>query len=356
MKKKILHWLSSNRYSGAENVAISIIRHLSNEYEFAYMSPAGPIERILLENGIKYFPLNKPSFRDAEAVLKSWKPDLIHAHDFRASIDSARSRYRCTRISHIHQNPPWIKGINPKTWVYLLSCMRTQGVILVSPQILREASFAKLIRDKVTVLSNFVDTQRVVRESKFEDNCKSYDLLFVGRLTEVKDPVFFLSIVKELRRTIPNIQAALVGGGKLLEYCKLASLEMGIHKNVDIYGELRNPFPIMANSRLLLITSKYEGFGLVAVEAMALGKPVIAKPVGGLIDIIDGTNGELCSDTGQFVAAITRALMDPKYYSYMSNNAMLTASRYADVHQWKSILRSIYEGALAERNNGTNGW
>ena len=62
MKKKILHWLSSNRYSGAENVAISIIRHLSNEYEFAYMSPAGPIERILLENGIKYFPLNKPSF------------------------------------------------------------------------------------------------------------------------------------------------------------------------------------------------------------------------------------------------------------------------------------------------------
>ena len=46
---------------------------------------------------------------------------------------------------------------------------------------------------------------------------------------------------------------------------------MGIHKNVDIYGELSNCF-IMANSRLLLITSKYEGFGLVAVEAMALGK------------------------------------------------------------------------------------
>ena len=57
-KKKVLHVLASNSYSGAENVVCTIIEN-DNDYDMYYCCPKGPIEKILKERKIKYIPVNK---------------------------------------------------------------------------------------------------------------------------------------------------------------------------------------------------------------------------------------------------------------------------------------------------------
>ena len=91
---KVIHVLNSNRYSGAENVAITIIKELNNEMDCLYACPRGPIEEILKKENIKYIPIKKLSIREINKVIKEYNPDIIHAHDFRASIICSRTYFK----------------------------------------------------------------------------------------------------------------------------------------------------------------------------------------------------------------------------------------------------------------------
>ena len=92
---KILHVLASNKFSGAENVACQIIKMFSDRepgIEMAYCSPKGEIEQALNKEKIDYYPLKKLNKRELKRVIKTFKPDIIHAHDMRASFYSAISQ------------------------------------------------------------------------------------------------------------------------------------------------------------------------------------------------------------------------------------------------------------------------
>ena len=83
---KILHLLASNKYSGAENVVCQIIDMFKNEIEMAYCSPNGPIENTLKDKQITFLPLSKLSKSEIQKIINTYKPDVIHAHDVKASI------------------------------------------------------------------------------------------------------------------------------------------------------------------------------------------------------------------------------------------------------------------------------
>ena len=82
---KVLHVLKSNRYSGAENIAITICANMQ-KYMCAYTSPIGPIDEKLKEQNIKYYPMKKFCVMELKRVVKEFEPDVIHAHDFSASV------------------------------------------------------------------------------------------------------------------------------------------------------------------------------------------------------------------------------------------------------------------------------
>ena len=77
MEKKILHLLASNSYSGAENVACTIIENLSGEYDMVYCCPRGTIEENLGEKRIRFLPLKKLSFFEVNRAIREYKPDII---------------------------------------------------------------------------------------------------------------------------------------------------------------------------------------------------------------------------------------------------------------------------------------
>ena len=111
----ILHILNTGSFSGAENVVISIInefqkRNIEN-IELIYVSLEGSIRKRLEKEKIKYEPIKKMSVGEIKRVIKKYNPDIIHAHDFTASIICAVSAKKIPVISHIHNNCPWLKKI-----------------------------------------------------------------------------------------------------------------------------------------------------------------------------------------------------------------------------------------------------
>ena len=187
-KKRVLHVLASNKYSGAENVVCTIIRNMSDEFEMAYCSPRGKIEEVLKEQGVKYIGLEKLKRCSLKAAIREFGPDIVHAHDYSASIVAANVNFGGKIISHLHNNNPFARTWNPKTIIYALYSRRFDKVVGVSSRVLEEAVFRKMIADKFVVLYNYVDYDNVVAKSGEYVFSGEYDLCFIGREVPQKTP------------------------------------------------------------------------------------------------------------------------------------------------------------------------
>jgi glycosyltransferase involved in cell wall biosynthesis len=341
-KKRILHLLSSNSYSGAENVVINIIKSLEEYYDFAYASPIGQIQEILKEKNIAHIPIKENDTRSITSIFKEWKPDIIHAHDFRASIKSAISKYSCVKISHLHQNPAWLRYFNLRSIVYSLSCLKFDQVIAVSPQVFEGAIISRLIKDKSYVLNNVVDNQSVLDAVNDAPTGQFFDVAFFGRLTEAKDPIRFIRIINEVVQNKNNLRAVMVGDGELKTNCETMIKNLKLDNIIKMMGFLSNPFPTIKNSKIVVMPSKWEGFGLAAVEAMALGKPVFSTPVGGLQSIVNDDCGGHCDTDEEFTHKIIKSLDDSSYYESLRRNSITNSRRFGDKDKWIKQLIDIY--------------
>lgn len=339
--KRILHILNTGSFSGAENVAITIINATKDKCESVYVSPRGNIEEILKENSISYIPLKKMSVSEVKSAIYKFKPDIIHAHDFTTSVIVALTFRNIPMISHLHNNPPWIKKINAKTIVYYLGTLRIKKVLTVSDAVLNEYIFGKALLHKSIVVSNPVDINKVVEKAK-DGSCTKYDIIFLGRLSLQKNPIRFINIINEIRNKLPNVKACMVGDGELRLECEKRVQELKIADSIQFLGFKENPYGILSKSKIMCVTSDWEGFGLVAVEALALGVPVLATPVGGLIDIVNDDCGSLCGDDSAFIDEIIKLLTEERYLSEKSQGALTRAEKFNNINQYAAKLNDIY--------------
>ena len=131
-KKVIAHILMSDRCSGAENVAITILENLDTiRFKGYYICKRGPIEDILKKRGINYILLDSITVKSLRRCINAIHADVLHCHDFKASVISSLAFNNIKIISHIHQNPTWIKSINIKTILYRICQRKINTVISV---------------------------------------------------------------------------------------------------------------------------------------------------------------------------------------------------------------------------------
>lgn len=345
-KVKVMHLLQSDRFSGAESVVCQIIDAFSDndDYEMCYVCPFGPIEDVLKKRHISYYGLKSFSSEEIDLAINTINPDIIHAHDFNASVRAAKYKTKCI-ISHIHNNPLWFSKLDYRTIVYTLCLSRFKHIIGVSNSIRDEYLFSKKIEAIFSVLPNVVDKNRVLRLSKERGGVTS-DLLYIGRFSHEKNPLDFLKIIKMLKEKKPDIKAVMVGEGALYDTCQDYIGDNDLSENVQLMGFTANPYKYINNTSILVMTSVYEGFGLVAVEAMILGKPVICHPVGGLVDIVDESTGVLCESLEEYKTAISNLLCDVKKRDELGLNAKNKADKYCDLSLYKNAINSIYVNSL----------
>jgi glycosyltransferase involved in cell wall biosynthesis len=341
---KVLHLLSSNTFSGAENMVGQIIKMFKNTgFDMVYCSPDGPIKKELSQIDIDFFPLSKLKYSELKNVVDEFKPEFIHAHDVKASLIASFFSKEVKIISHIHGNHENMRCLSLKSILFRYSLKRFKKVIWVSNSALKQYRYYNSVKQKSIVLSNIIDISSVFEKMSIDKNEYNFDIIYLGRLTYAKDPMRLLEILRDVTQELPHLKIAIVGDGDLytsvLKYVK----KEGLDSNITLLGYIINPYKMLSSSRVMIMTSRYEGTPMCALEAMCLGTPIVTTPTDGLVDLItNGENGFLCSTDEDVKNKIINIIKNDKLYSELSNNCKRFSGSINDIEKYRESLINIY--------------
>ena len=342
---KILHVLQSGRFSGAENVVCQIINMLKNDenIEMAYCSHDGQIREVLKEKEIKFIPFEKLTKKEIKRIINEYKPDLIHAHDMRATYVVSKACGKIPFVSHVHVNTSNSRKLNLRSIAFYSAAKKAKHIYWVSDTAFNQFYFNKSLANKSSILYNIIDIDDLYRKMEEDKQSYNYDVLFIGRLVEQKDPHRLLKISNMLKIRKPDIKIAVVGTGELLEELKQEASMLGLDNNVTFLGYQTNPTKILHDAKIMLMTSRFEGTPMSALEAMALGTPIVSTPVDGLKELItNDENGSLSNDDGIIANKILEYLSNENIYNILSKNQIKKAKIWNDKENYKNKLLEVY--------------
>lgn len=345
---KILHLLQSSKFSGAENVACQIIQMFRNsEYEMAYSSQDGSVRDALAERGIAYFPLKDFTTKSLKKVIQDYKPDIIHAHDMRACFLAARVCGTIPLISHIHNNNFDSRKISPKAIAYLFAAIKSKHIFWVSESSFKGYAFSRFFRTKSTVLYNVIDLDALQSKADLGGDPYNFDVVFLGRLTTPKNPIRLLDVLKLVQENKPDIKIGIIGTGDMEEEVKAKAQEIGLKDNVVFTGFSKNPYKMLRNAKVMIMTSRWEGTPMCALESMGLGTPIVSTPVDGLIDIVkSGKNGYLEDSNEALANRISDILSSESLYNQLSMSAINDSRTINNLKDYRSKLEAIYNSSI----------
>ncbi|MBB4638666.1 glycosyltransferase [Longimicrobium terrae] len=181
-------------------------------------------------------------------------------------------------------------------------------------------------------------------------------LLYFGRLDVFQKGLdTLLEAVALLARERPGLELRIAGRGKDAERVAAMSRALGIDGNIRMLGAVseQERQALFAGAAVQLMPSRFEGFGMVAAEAMAAGVPLVAAAAGSLPEVVDAPRGGLTVPAGDAAAlaeATARLLDDRAERARLSRSARVSAERF----RWAAVaadhlafLHRIAEGRTA---------
>ena len=342
---KVLHLISTSLFSGAENVACQIINLFKsdNGYDMKYCAVIGKNKPALEIRKIPVLELNKFSIHDIKKAISEYNPDVIHAHDPKSAIASVIASRGKKIIAHIHSNHRYMRKISIKSFIFHFYIEKMiSDIIWVSDSALNEYIFNKRINKKINsiVLRNVVNPYELKEIAGNDKNKYSFDLIFLGRMEDVKDPLRFINIASQAQKSKRGLKVAMIGDGALMDEVKAKINALDLGKNITIFGNLINPYKILLCSKILVITSRYEGTPMNALESIACNIPVVSTPVDGLLEIIN--KKYLCSTDMGFVKTITTLLNDNGLYNKYKIDLITINNGINDISTYKRKITELY--------------
>jgi len=183
-------------------------------------------------------------------------------------------------------------------------------------------------------------------------------MVHVGRVAHEKNIDFLFRMLMRLRKVVPDALLIVAGEGPALEHCKRVVRESGLENNVRFVGYLARDSALLDCYRagdLFVFASKTETQGLVLLEAMALGVPVVSTAYMGTIDILQPQQGaRIAPDDEQGFADLVANLLEDA----AERNRMSTAARaYASTWSAPAMAERLVElyGEVAKQKSAVRG-
>ncbi len=170
----------------------------------------------------------------------------------------------------------------------------------------------------------------------------------VGRLAMEKGHAYLLDALAGL----DGVQLLVVGDGPERAALEMRARSLGLDRRVRFLGVREDALSILALADACALPSLYEGFGIVVLEAMALGVPVVASRAGGLPEVIrDGETGLLVppADPAALAAALRRVVLDRALSRRIADKARDAVRLSYDLPKMIDRVESLYDRVLAER-------
>jgi glycosyltransferase involved in cell wall biosynthesis len=280
----------------------------------------GEWDHRLVESGVDVHTM--PS-RKVVGLIRS--ADVIHCQQRILGLFAVILGARARTIEHVH---------NVMSGHRLLS-FRGSTIVAVSNHVRSGllSHYPRLSRRQLSVVPNGA-RKRPGDPLPFGSRC--YDIVGVGRLEEQKNPLAFLDLVARLHRHNAGLRAVWIapGAGSLQHQFTDHQRRLGLSETVTVMqgGTHDSTRDLIARSKVLLMTSKWEGLPLAALEALASGTPVVTTPCGEIADIIqDGRCGAvLDSDLDAGTSTLISLTSSRSLWEGNSANAFLVADDFSE--------------------------
>lgn len=356
---RIVHVIHSSAFGGGPNMLAVICTELHHEFEMELVCDGqGDVPARLEQLGVTVhrMPLTtKWSFAahmpELAGLVRARKPDLVHLHgQFAGSLGQLaiqlagrpKTVYSVQWPSFLDDAGRWSRLRNRVA--ELVSCGGAAAVVAVSETDRREFIRRRLCdASKITVIHNSYTNDEAPPTARSDGQPI---VGFVGRLVDQKGCETLIRAIPDVRRAHPSARFVLVGDGPLKGALEALSRTLGVTESVDFVGYQAEPSAYMARMDVVVIPSIYDPFPLVTVEAMELGRPVVASAVGGIPEaVVDGRTGFLVPPRNPkaLATAVSRILDDPALAARLGEAARaraisefspeVSAAKYADLYR-----------------------
>jgi len=360
-KIKVLEIIDSLGSGGAESLLKNFVLEAKKNnlfnIEIATLYSNAIFKDEIKNAGIPVWDLNlkyKYDFRGILkiiALIKKEKYDVIHVHLFPADVFAAIASL------FLPSNIKWIfsehGAHNRRRTLKIFKILdnftysRYSKIVCVSKRV--EFALLNWIpsnKGKTKVIPNAVPIP------KFLNPCsvKTYDILFVGRLTKQKSVEILLKAIKILKNKYSgNLKIAIVGDGELKENLNNLTVELGVNREVKFLGVRKDVKELMVSSKIFVLPSRWEGFGLVIIEAMSNMLPVIATNVGGIPELIEnGKDGILVppENPKALARAINSLLENKELREKLSQTAYKKVREKYSINAYSVLMLDFYKSLV----------
>lgn len=347
-KRKVLIVIGSFKIGGAEKMAINIGEALlRNGYDvnFAIQKPIFQIPHSIEESRIHVLNKNLNSskyFHHTNNIVqigvlgRKLKPDVVIGFTYFSSFLSCFTFCR-NIIGTFDVNPYALGKKRHRVADFVCRWKGVKRIIGPSKGTVEEITEARpKYRDKFITIYNSVDFERL--NVLAEDHEGVDDLIFkkpyisaMGRLSQQKNISLLISSFAKSKIN-KSLNLVIIGDGPLMEELNELIEDLDLKDKVFLLGFRSNPYPYIKNSQFLVNTSNYESFCIVILEALSLGKMVIASDCksGPSEMIIDDFNGFLfeTQNSSQLVSLLDRTFIDENLVGQKSNNAVKSVEQF----------------------------
>lgn len=291
-------------------------------------------------------------------ILRRWRPDVVHAHMFHASLLARLSRLVVGTpvvISTMHSEN---QGAQWRYRVYRLTDGLSDVTTAVSSAVLDQAVHRGAVRaDRIRVVRNGIDvsaseadpTARLATRTSLGLG-DSFAWLAVGRFVEAKDYPNLIDAFGRARGSHPAARLLIAGSGPLEADLRGQIATAGLDSSVALLGLRSDVVDLMRAADGFVMASAWEGLPMVLLEAAASRLPIVVTDVGGCRDVVEnGVTGLLVPphDSDQLGRAMDQLMaMPPAERGAMGSAAAERVRRNFDLGAVVEIWESVYTGAL----------
>jgi glycosyltransferase involved in cell wall biosynthesis len=283
-----------------------------------------------------------------EATVAAWLAQQGGSIPFIASLHTLESQY----LPAMYPEP--VRGA-VEHWAFGNACRNADKVVFPTRGCGEDlVHFAGVERQQIRTIGNPVDcraVQRAAVQPAEEDFRREGEALFVSiaRLDPVKDHRLLFSAFAQYRAINPRSRLVCIGDGPEREALSAVLDELGLAEVVHLLGNRENPYPILRQAQALVLTSVFESFALVLVEAMVCGVPVISVdcPFGPREVLADGQHGLLVppGDAAALSNALLRISTDEGLRQKLISSGSKRALEYdiaTVVRQWEELIEESF--------------
>lgn len=390
---KVLYVNHTGMVSGAERVLLQILDHLdrSRVEPIVTCPPDTPLAQLVQDRGVmfaslphvrarftwnplrlaRYFRSYASSIREFRQSAALETADIIHANSVRAGLlatFAARGK-GVPVIWHVHDTMKMHPISTVIRFVALLFSPLSVIAVSRSTETHFKGNLLRLAKKRVPsdVLYNAVETDKFYADAADRERTRNalhladrqFAFATIGQLTPRKGQLETIRAFHRVSQQQAEVRLLIVGTAifehdqQYFELLKTEVTKLGLQQKVLFLGQRSDVNAVLAASDAVIVNSRQEPFGLVALEALAAGKPVVAASVDGIPELMkDGETGLLTPDGDEqaLVNAMQRLMRDSALYEKLARLGHIhVATQFTCAVYMQKLQQCYTKAALRSR-------